>query len=68
MNDKMSATEQYALTVSELSNSFNEITNQDFLREAFSVDLALQTSARPVLVSFRGSPSGAVNWGGIAYI
>lgn len=67
MNDKMSATEQYVLTVSELSNSFNEITNQDFLREAFSVDLALQTSARPVLVSFRGSPSGAVNWGGIAY-
>lgn len=67
MNDKMSATEQYALTVSELSNSFNEITNQDFLREAFSVDLALQTSACPVLVSFRGSPSGAVNWGGIAY-
>lgn len=67
MNDKTSATEQYALTVSELSNSFNEITNQDFLREAFCVGPALQTSARPVLVSFRGSPSGAANWGGIAY-
>ena len=67
MADKLSAAKNYTLSPSELTKSIEEITNQEFLNKAFGINPASPPNALPILVSFRGSPSGSVNWSGIAY-
>lgn len=52
----------YALSMELLSNERLEVSNAEFLHEAFTISAAHCGDCRPVTVSFVGNPSRDARW------